>query len=285
MLVWCYMKQTYTSHMSMSLQFKAVSLSFTLLLLTNIKASLRYYLKQFKNMSEAAIAGVKSIATYCIKSGTVRRLIYTSSVVASSPLKDDGTGFKDFIDETCWTPLNLSFGPHKSYTDSKTLAEKELLSYGNGKNGDGLEVVSLACGLVGGETLLSYTPLSVAVLISQVKDNEATYMALKFLEELDGKIPIVHVDDVCEAHIFCAENPSIKGRFLVASSYTSSADIANCYFQTYPEFHLKKKYLEGPERAIKWATTKLIDKGFVYKYDLRMILDDCIRCARRMSDL
>lgn len=58
-------------------------------------------------MSEAAIAGVKCIVTSCIKSGTVKRLIYTASVVGSSPLKDDGTGFKDAIDETCWTPLHL----------------------------------------------------------------------------------------------------------------------------------------------------------------------------------
>ncbi|XP_028216136.1 putative anthocyanidin reductase isoform X2 [Glycine soja] len=213
----------------------------------------------FKNTSEAAIAGVKSIAKYCIKSGTVRRLIYTASVVAASPLKDDGSGFKDFIDETCWTPLNLSMGTlHQWYTDSKTQAERELLSYGSGENGGGLEVV---------------------------QDNEAAYQSLKFLEELDGKIPIVHVEDVCEAHIFCAENPSINGRFLVASSYASSAEIANYYLQAYPEFNLNHKYLEGPKRDIKWASRKLTDNGFVYKNDLKMILDDCIRCARRMGDL
>ncbi|XP_057440736.1 putative anthocyanidin reductase [Lotus japonicus] len=242
---------------------------------------------QLKSMSEAAIAGVKSIAMSCIKSGTVRRLIYTASVVASSPLKDDGTGFKDFIDETCWTPLHLDTGAlHKDYTDSKTLAEREILSYGKNENGSGaLEVVSLACGLFGGEVFLNYTPASVAVLISQVKDNEAMYQSLKFLEDLIGKIPVAHIDDVCEAHIFCGENPSINGRFLVASSYVSSADIANCYSQHYPEFHLKDKYLEGPKRAIKWASTKLTDKGFVYNYDLKMILDDCIRSARRIGDL
>ncbi|RDX77049.1 Anthocyanidin reductase ((2S)-flavan-3-ol-forming), partial [Mucuna pruriens] len=237
---------------------------------------------QFENMSEAAIAGIKSIATYCIKSGTVRRLIYTASVVAASPLKDDGTAFKHFIDETCWTPLNLSSSAlHKEYTDSKTLAERELLSYGNGSE---MEVVSLGCGLVGGDTLLSHTPTSVALLISQLKDNETTFLSLKFLEDLVGKIPIVHIDDVCEAHIFCAENPSIHGRFLVASSYASSTDLANYYLHTYPQFNLNKKYLEGPKRDIKWASTKLTDKGFVYKYDLNMILDDSIRCATRIGD-
>ena len=50
-------------------------------------------------------------------------------------------------------------------------------------------------------------------------------------------------------------------------------------------FALGFRYFEGPKRAIKWATAKLTDKGFVYKYDLKMILDDCIRCARRMGEL
>jgi len=38
----------------------------------------------------------------------VKRLIYTASVVSASPLKEDGSNFKDVIDETCWTPLNDS---------------------------------------------------------------------------------------------------------------------------------------------------------------------------------
>ncbi|KAG5069341.1 hypothetical protein JHK85_001718 [Glycine max] len=48
-----------------------------------------------------------------------------------------------------------------------------------GENGGGLEVVSLACGLVGGDTLMSYTPLSVTLLSSQAQDNEAAYQSLK----------------------------------------------------------------------------------------------------------
>lgn len=65
-------------------------------------------LNQYKNTSEAAVASVKSIATACKRSGTVKRLVFTASVFASSPLKDDGSGFKDFVDETCWSPSNLS---------------------------------------------------------------------------------------------------------------------------------------------------------------------------------
>ncbi|CAK8530525.1 unnamed protein product [Lathyrus sativus] len=243
---------------------------------------------QFNSIEEAVIAGVKSIATNCIKSGTVRKLIYTGTVVSSSPLKDDGSGYKDFIDETCWTPLHLPLPAlHKEYADSKTLTEKELLmSYDKDENGSGgIEVVSLAVGLVGGDAILNYIPTSVATLIAQVKDDEAMHQSLKFVEDICGKIPLVHVDDVCEAHIFCAEDPSINGRFLLANSYVSSVEIAKYYLQNYPEFNLKEKYLEGPDRKIKWVSTKLINEGFVYKHDLKMILDDSIKCARRIGDL
>lgn len=116
------------------------------------------------------------------------------------------------------------------------------MTYGKDENGSGgVEVVSLACGLVGGEGLLNYISSSVAVIISPLKDNETAYQSLKFLEDLCGKIPLVHIDDVCEAHIFCAEVPSINGRFLVANSYVSSAEIAKYYFQNYPQFNLKEK--------------------------------------------
>jgi hypothetical protein len=76
---------------------------------------------QFKSIEEAAVAGVKSIAETCIKSKTARRLIYTGTVVAASPLKDDGSGYKDFIDETCWTPLQSLHLPLTAFHKVNTI--------------------------------------------------------------------------------------------------------------------------------------------------------------------
>lgn len=59
------------------------------------------------------MAGVKIIAETCIRSDTVKRLIYTASVMAASPLKSDASGYKDVVNETCWTPLNL---PYQMYS-------------------------------------------------------------------------------------------------------------------------------------------------------------------------
>ncbi|KAH1196143.1 putative anthocyanidin reductase [Glycine max] len=247
---------------------------------------------QYKNTSEAAMAASKSIALSCVRAGTVKRLIYTASVVSASSLKEDGSGFKDAMDETCWTPLNDSLAYvypddpfYKDYTYSKTLSEKHVLSYGNDENGGGLEVVTLPCGLVGGDTLQSSTPVSGVVCIAQIMQDARAYISLKFLKKLLGKIPLVHIDDVCEAHIFCMESTSISGRFLCASSYISLEEMANHFALHYPEFNVKQEYEDELKKDIKWASTKLCDKGFVYKYDAKMILDDCIKCARRMGDL
>lgn len=116
------------------------------------------------------------------------------------------------------------------------MTEKELLSDSDGSD---LEVVSLALGLVGGDSVLPNTPESISVSISQLTDYELGYQSLRFIEELLGKIPLVHIDDVNRAFLFCMDNPPIHGRFLCASSYVSSAEMAEYYLQNYPEFHIK----------------------------------------------
>ncbi|KAK4418537.1 Anthocyanidin reductase [Sesamum alatum] len=178
---------------------------------------------QYKNTGEAAVGGVKIIMESCLRSNTVKKLIYTASVVAASPLEQDGSGYKDVMDETCWTSLDLSYDMLSDYVHSKTVAEKEVLSY----NGEGIEVVSLVCGLVGGDTIQSSMAESMGVLISQATNAGLRYKVLRFLEYLLAKVPIAHIQDVTEAHIFSMENSHVNGRFLCASAFLKSAEIAS----------------------------------------------------------
>uniref|UniRef100_A0A7N0V686 NAD-dependent epimerase/dehydratase domain-containing protein n=1 Tax=Kalanchoe fedtschenkoi TaxID=63787 RepID=A0A7N0V686_KALFE len=196
---------------------------------------------EFKDTIEAAVAGVRSIANACIRSQTVKRLIYTASTMSTSPLKEDGSGHKSCFDESCWTPLNLidlSFDYCNQYTlgytASKTQAEKEALRFNEIKD-CGLEVVSLACGLVGGDTLLPYAPFTMQVILSPLTGNPGLYNGLAFMQEVVGSIPLVHIDDVCEAHIFCMERESMKGRFICAVGDPTIGDIANHYQQNFPQ--------------------------------------------------
>ncbi|MFS7932283.1 putative anthocyanidin reductase ((2R,3R)-flavan-3-ol-forming) [Helianthus anomalus] len=126
---------------------------------------------------------------------------------------------------------------------------------------------------------LPYPSTSVLLLISQVANNATNYRSLRYSEELAGKIPIVHIKDVCRAHIFCAETLSITGRFLCASSYVTSAEIAKYYLETFPQ--LNQEYLEDNGREIEWGSRKLEDKGFAYKHSTETILDDSLECVKR----
>ena len=58
-------------------------------------------------MTEAAVEAAKEIGGCCMKEKTVRRLIYTASVVSASPLSHGVvSSFNHFMDESCWTPLH-----------------------------------------------------------------------------------------------------------------------------------------------------------------------------------
>nr|GME09439.1 anthocyanidin reductase ((2S)-flavan-3-ol-forming)-like [Ipomoea batatas]GME17221.1 anthocyanidin reductase ((2S)-flavan-3-ol-forming)-like [Ipomoea batatas] len=242
------------------------------------------------------VEGVKNVAYACSRCGSVRRLIYTASTGAASPLKEDGSGFKGVMDETCWTPLPLPFHHSndslmklKDYMESKTLAEKEMLKIGNDE--EGLEVVSLALGAVGGDTCLWYCPYSVSVLFSHLIHDENGHKSLKFVEDLLGKIPIVHIEDVCDAHIFAmkAPNGSMSGRFLCANSFVSAAEIANYLRHNYNEFLVNLQdqdcIMNGPERQVVLNYEKLLHKGFTYKKSLKDVVDDSISCGRRFGHL
>ncbi|KAK8509046.1 hypothetical protein V6N13_100515 [Hibiscus sabdariffa] len=239
---------------------------------------------------EAAISGVRSIAESCIESKSVKRLIYTASVLASSPLTKHGFDLKSCANESNWTPTDITFDRGfeymRAYILSKTLAEKEALRY-NENPGDGnlLQVVTLPCGLVGGETLLSYVPLSVEVMFSQLICKPQTFEGLEFMEEVMGSVPILHIEDVCDAHIFCMEKPSMRGRFLCAAANPTIREMATYFRQNYSQYQISQEFMGQEKQGVACDTSKLVEMGFEYKYDLTKILDDSVKCGRRLGSV
>ncbi|EXC02928.1 hypothetical protein L484_012053 [Morus notabilis] len=243
---------------------------------------------QYKDTTEAAVAGVGVIAESCIRSQTVKRLIYTASIMASSQLIEGGNGLWSCVDESCWTPLDHPFtcgtDSTLAYTRSKTLAEKAVLKYNEIENSK-LEVVTLPCGGVGGDTLLPYLSLTLEVICSQLIGNSDLYKAFEFLQEITGSIPLVHIEDVCRVHIFCMERPSMKGRFFCAVANPTVKGIGLHFQDNFPEYKIAKGFLEGPERGTTYDFTKLMKLGFEYKYDVKKILDQSVECGRRFGAL
>lgn len=128
---------------------------------------------------------------------------------------------------------------------SKTLSEKELLSYyssSSSKEDDrprALEVVTLACGLVGGDSIQTYLWGSIAAIVAPLTGQAASHNALLFLQALLGSVPLVHVEDVCEAHVFCMEQESMAGRFLCAAGYPNMRDIVDHFAAKHPDLKIQ----------------------------------------------
>lgn len=243
---------------------------------------------QYKNPTEAIVDAYRIILQQCERSKTVRRVIHTASVCAASPLREDGDGFKPFINESCWSPLNLTYGftnDHlDSYVWSKSLSEKELLKY-NERENPAFEVVTLACGLVGGETIQPVLWSSIPIIVAPLTGNEAYHNAFKFMQALLGSVPLVHIEDACEAHLFCMDRPAMAGRFLCSAGYPSMQDYVARFAAKHPEHKILLKKVAGEGVRVQSDTNNLVELGFRFRYGVEETMDCSVECAKRMGEL
>ncbi|XP_047062889.1 putative anthocyanidin reductase [Lolium rigidum] len=246
---------------------------------------------KYKDTTEATVDATRAVLEQCERSTTVRRVIHTGSVTASAPLRDDGGGYKEFMNESCWTPLGIPYGHSNEFLDayvsSKTLSDKELLKYNEGRSSAArpFDVVVLLCGLVGGDTILPYASSSMHNMLSPLTGVELYHKNLMFLQSLLGSVPLVHVDDVCEAHVICMERPSdiAGGRYLCAVGYPNMQDILEHYAGKHPELKLMIKEVVGEGVRVQANTKKLVELGFKYKYGVEEVLDGSLECGKRLG--
>ncbi|XP_004959813.1 putative anthocyanidin reductase [Setaria italica] len=245
---------------------------------------------KYKNTTEVAVDAVRTILRQCERSGTVRRVIHTASVTAASPLREDGGGYKDSINESRWTPLNLSYGFSNVHLDayvwSKSLSEKELLGYNDGGEArPAFEVVSLACALTGGDTIQPDLWSTIPVIVAPLTGHPVHHNSLLFMQALMGSVPLAHVEDVCEAHAFCMDQPAMAGRFLCAAGYPSMRDILDRFAAKYPDLRIQLQQVTGEGVRVRADTSKLEDLGFRYRYGVEETLDASVECAKRLGEL
>nr|CAB3471015.1 unnamed protein product [Digitaria exilis] len=241
---------------------------------------------QYKSTAEAARDAARVILRECAASGTVKRVIHTGSMSTCSPLKQDSTGFKDAVDESCWTSLDVDYplrsAKYDEYMLSKLVSEQELLGYNAGES-PAFEVVTVPCSVVAGDTLQGGSTVSMDGVMSPVTRDEHHFGVLRMLQQLLGSVPLTHVDDVCDALVFCMEQPSMAGRFLCAAAYPTVADIVDHFAAKYP--HLDILRVKEALPSVQAHSNKLGELGFRYKYRMEEILDGTIDCAVRFGFL
>ncbi|KAK8492273.1 hypothetical protein V6N13_036978 [Hibiscus sabdariffa] len=179
-------------------------------------------------VTERAISGTLGILKACMKSGTVKRVVYTSSASAVV-CNDQDVGM---MDESFWTDVDFvreKLNPNlTSYMISKTLTEKAAIEFGAQH---GLEVVTVIPSFVVGPFICPKFPGSVRSALALILGDTSVPL----------NASMVHVDDVARAHIFLLECADAQGRYNCSCVTISLQQMADILSANHPNFRQKGK--------------------------------------------
>nr|AEX88625.1 dihydroflavonol 4-reductase [Lycium ruthenicum] len=218
------------------------------------------------------VRGVLSIIESCVKANTVRRLVFTSSAGTLDVQEHQ----KLFYDETSWSDLDFIYAKKMTgwmYFVSKILAEKAAMEEAKKNN---IDFISIIPPLVVGPFITPTFPPSLITALSLITGNEAHYCIIK-----QGQY--VHLDDLCEAHIFLYEHPKAEGRYICSSHHAIIYDVAKIVRQKWPEYYVPTEFkgIDKDLPIISFSSKKLMDMGFQFKYTLEDMYKGAIETCRQ----
>ncbi|XP_058089146.1 anthocyanidin reductase ((2S)-flavan-3-ol-forming)-like isoform X1 [Magnolia sinica] len=239
---------------------------------------------QENDMIKPAINGMLNVLKSCVRVKTVKRVVCTSSVAAVSSNNLNGTDH--VLDEESWSDVKYltSEKPFTwGYGVSKTLSEKEAWKFAKENNLDIITVVPVG---ILGPSITPEAPGSVQMLLSLLTGNEIMVNILKSLQLISGSISLVHVEDVCRAHIFAAENESASGRYICCAVNTCVRELSKFLSKRYPQYNVITDFGDFPANLKSiFSSDKLIKAGFSYKYGIEEMYDESVEYLRAVGML
>ncbi|XP_031392876.1 tetraketide alpha-pyrone reductase 1 [Punica granatum] len=206
-----------------------------------------------KELILPAVQGTLNVMEAARRSGTVRRVVLTSSISAMVPKPNWPAG--KVFDETSWTDLDYCKSRQKWYPVSKTLAEKAAWEFAEKH---GMDLVSIHPATCLGPLLQPGLNASCAVLLQLLKGSEDT-------QEYHW-LGAIHVKDVAKAQVLLFENTSAKGRYLSTNGICQFSDFAERVRKLFPEYPIHRFTGETQPGLVACddAAKRLIDIGMVF---------------------
>lgn len=183
------------------------------------------------DLVDPALKGTLNVLQACGKSGSVKKVVLTSSVAAvfDEPISGHGYTEKDWNETSSLT--------RNPYFYSKTLAERSAWDYIEKEN-PAFELVVVNPSVVIGPSLVPSLNTSNQILRDILAGTYPMIMSITW--------GFVDVRDVAHAHILAMENEKAKGRYLCTSETLGMSEVVSILREAgYSNYKLPKMKMTG----------------------------------------
>ncbi|OIT01988.1 PREDICTED: dihydroflavonol 4-reductase [Nicotiana attenuata] len=227
-----------------------------------------------ENVIEPALQGTLNVLKSCLKSNSVKRVVFTSSI-STVTARDSYGNWRPLVDESCKIPVQHVRHTKPSgwvYVLVKVLTEEAAFQFAKE---NGIDLVSVITPTVAGPFLTPTVPSSIQVLLSPITGDPELLAILTAVNSRMGSIALAHVEDICCAHIFLMENEKAEGRYMCCARSWAMSEVIDHLTREYPGPALERLARGGHDSEIpsEISSKKLRELGFSFK----CYIDDIIR--------
>ncbi|KAK4491977.1 hypothetical protein RD792_002762 [Penstemon davidsonii] len=226
---------------------------------------------------DPAIKGTLNVLNACLKSNTVRKIVFTSSI-STLTAKDSSGKWIPIVDESCQPPVHQVLKNKASgwvYVLSKLLAEEAAFKFAREND---MDLISVITTTVGGPFLTPTVPASIQVLLSPITGDPRMFPILAAVNSRMGSIALVHIEDICSAHIFLMENSKSEGQYICCTQSCALSELVKKLSREYPCSNLQRFDGEGKDEVpVEISSKKIRDLGFDFKYTIEDIITQTMR--------